>query len=316
MTPTVSVVIPTHNHGRFLAQAVESALGQTVPPREVLIIDDGSTDDTAEVVRRLQADARVSYERTEHLGPAAAKNAGVRLARAPFVAFLDADDVWLPPKLERQLHVFAARPELGLVYTRRLLIDDHGRELEYTQPPLYRDQVLNTLFRTNFICCSSTLLRADVFEDVGLFDERLPLAIDYDLWLRVALHYEFDYVDEPLVLYRTGHESLSRRHLERMDTVRFIVSRFAQAHGDAAGLDPALVRHALAETCCHRALALRGSSRLEALGWYVRALAEDPSYTPAWRGLAALPLPELVRRGLRRALGKPADWSIRRPVAK
>lgn len=316
MTPTVSVVIPTHNHGRFLAQAVESALGQTVASLEVLVIDDGSTDDTADVVRRSLVDPRVTYEHTEHRGPAAAKNIGVRLARAPFVAFLDADDVWLPAKLERQLAVFAADPGLGVVYSRRLLIDEQGRELEYAQPPLHRGQVLNTLFRTNCICCSSALVRAAVFADVGLLDEGLPLATDYDFWLRVALHHGFDYVDEPLVLYRTGHASLSRRHLERINTVQFIINRFVRAHGDAAGLDPAVVRHALAETCCHRALALRGSSRLEALGWYVRALAEAPGYAPAWRGLAALPLPEALRRGLRRALGKPEDWSVRRPVTK
>ena len=316
MTPSVSVVIPTHNHGRFLPHALTSALGQTAPPREVLVIDDGSTDDTAAVVRPFLADPRVCYERTDHLGPAAAKNVGVRMARAPFVAFLDADDVWLPSKLERQLAVFAAAPDVGVVYTRRLLIDEHGRELEYRQPPLHRGRVLNTLFKVNFICCSSAVVRAAVFENVGLFDEGLPLAIDYDLWLRVALHHGFDYVDEPLVLYRTGHASLSRRALERMNTVQHIVRRFVREHGTEAGLDLAVVRHALAETCCHRALALRESSRLEALAWYVRALAEAPGYAPAWRGLASLPLPETVRRGLRRALGRPADWSVRRPVPK
>jgi glycosyltransferase involved in cell wall biosynthesis len=316
MIPNVSVVIATHNHGKFLAQAIESALTQSLTEIEVLVIDDGSTDETPEVVRRFLGDRRVLYERSEHLGPAAAKNVGVRMAQAPFIAFLDADDVWLPGKLERQLHVFNADPELGVVYARRLLIDESGTELEYVQPPLHRGQVLNTLFRTAFICCSSAVVRAGVFDDVGLFDEGLPLAIDYELWLRVALHYRFDYVDEPLVLYRTGHASLSQRHLERMNTVQFIISRFVAEHGAEAELDLAAVRYALAETCCHRALALRQSSRLQALAWYVRALAESPTYAPAWRGLASLPLPEKVRRGLRRALGRSADWSQRRPVAR
>ncbi len=315
MTPTVSVVVPTHNHGRFLSQALQSALTQSVSALEVLVIDDGSTDETAAVVELFRNDPRVRYEYTDHLGPAAAKNTGIRMARAPFIAFLDADDVWLPGRLERQLALFAADPKLGVAYARRYLIDEQGQQLEYAQPPLYRGSVLPTLFRTNFICCSSTLVRAAVFEDVGLFDEELPLAIDYDLWLRVALRYRFDYVDEPLVLYRTGHASLSRRNLERMSTALFIMRRFLREHGDEAGLDSALLRHAHAETCCDRALALRPSSRLKALRWYVRALAEMPAYGPAWRGLAALPLPEAVRRGLRRALGKPADWSERRPVS-
>src|SRR5262245_54352300 len=128
MTPAVSVIIATYNYGRFLAGALVSALGQTFRDLEVLVIDDGSTDDTGEAVRPYLADPRVRYHRTEHVGQSAAKDLGVRLARAPLVAFLDADDVWLPHKLERQVALFGADPGLGVVYTRRLLIDENGRD--------------------------------------------------------------------------------------------------------------------------------------------------------------------------------------------
>src|SRR5262245_53887166 len=122
MTPTVSVAIATYNYGRFLGRALDSALGQTLRDLEVVVLDDGSTDDTAAVIEPYLKDDRVRYYRTGHFGVAAAKSAAVKLCRGPFVAFLDADDEWLPVKLERQMALFAD-PEVGVVSCGRLLID-------------------------------------------------------------------------------------------------------------------------------------------------------------------------------------------------
>jgi glycosyltransferase involved in cell wall biosynthesis len=316
MTPAVSVVIATYNYGRYLALALDSALGQTFTDLEIIVVDDGSTDETSEVIRPYLRLPRVRYYRTNHVGQPAAKNVGIRLALAPLVAFLDADDLWLPAKLERQLPRFRCDPRLGVLYSRRLLIDEDGRELEGHQPQLHRGWVLEPMFLDNFVCFSSAIVRRAVFDTVGMFDETLALAIDYDLWLRVALHYPFDYVDEPLVQYRTGHANLSRRVEERLATVNTIMERFLDKHGGRGVLDPGVVRRARAETCCHLALARRQRSRLAALPWYVRALALWPGYGRAWRGLASLPLPETVRRWLRRALGRPEDWQVRRPISK
>jgi glycosyltransferase involved in cell wall biosynthesis len=314
MNPAVSVVVATYNYGHFLPEAVESVLGQTLRPLELIVIDDGSTDGTAAALRPYLADPRVYYQRLEHAGQAAAKNAGLRRAQAPLVAFLDADDVWLPAKLARQVALFRGDPALGMVYTRRWLIDELGQRLEYRQPRLYRGWVLDPLFRTNFVCFSSAMVRRDVLDDVGLFDEGLSLAIDYDLWLRVALRYRFDYVDAPLVKYRTGHESLSCRTEERLAAVTRIMGRFLDERGGRGVLDSGVIRRAHAETCYHIGLARRRRSRLAALPWYVRAVLLAPGYRLAWRGLVSLPLPELARRWLRRALGRPEDWSVRRPV--
>jgi len=316
MNPTVSVVIATYNYARYLPAALESATRQTFTDLEVIVVDDGSTDQTPLVVRPFQADRRVRYHRIEHAGVAAAKNVGVRLSRAPLVAFLDADDVWMPTKLARQVALFRADPELGVAHTRRWLIDEQGRRLEYEQPPLFRGRVLRELFRTNFICFSSAMVRRAVLDAVGLFDETLPLSVDYDLWLRVALRYRFDHVDEPLVEYRTGHANLSSRTEERLTTVLHIMRRFLDEQGGRAVLDPSAIRYAEAETCYHIGLARRPVSRLAALPWYLRALVLAPGYGPAWRGLLTLPLPEAARRLLRRALGRPVDWTVRRPIAE
>ncbi len=316
MNPSVSVVIATYNYARYLRAALESVRRQTFDSWELVVVDDGSTDATPQVVRPYLADPRVRYHRTGHAGVAAAKNAGVRLARAPLVAFLDADDVWMPTKLARQAALFRADPPLGVAYTRRWLIDEEGRRLEYEQPPLFRGRVLDELFRTNFVCFSSAMVRRAALDDAGPFDEGLALAVDYDLWLRVALRYRFDYVDEPLVEYRTGHANLSSRTEERLVTALRIMHRFLDEQGGRAALRPAAIRYAEAETCYHIGLARRPVSRLAALPWYLRALAQAPAYGPAWRGLFSLPLPESARRLLRRALGRPVDWSVRRPIAE
>jgi glycosyltransferase involved in cell wall biosynthesis len=289
-------------------------LEQTYPNFEVIVVDDGSTDDTPRVVEPYVVDPRVRYERIAHQGQAAAKNRGSHLAQAPLIAFLDADDVWLPHKLERQVALMNVNPEVGVVYSRRLLMDESGRDLETGPKQLYRGNVLAPIFCDNFICFSSALVRRRVLEEVGFFDESLPLAIDYDLWLRVALHHSFDYVDCPLVKYRTGHVSLSRRIEERLILVDRITTRFLNDYGGRAALPPEVIRRSQADTYYHLGLFRRYRSRLGALPCYVRCLALEPGHALAWRGLASLALPEAWRRKLRVACGRSPDWAVRRPT--
>src|SRR5262249_30632882 len=156
------------------------------------------------------------------------------------IAFLDADDLWLPTKVEKQVALFRADPGLGVVYAMRQWMDEAGRLLEVRHPPCPRGFVLSEIYDTNFICFSSVVVRRTVFDAVGLFDERLELAIDYDLWLRAARRFRFDCVEEPLVRYRVGHASLSRRIGERLETAVRIRERFLNEQGGRALLDPAL----------------------------------------------------------------------------
>jgi glycosyltransferase involved in cell wall biosynthesis len=312
MSPRVSVIVATYNYGRFLAGALDSALRQTLPDFELFVIDDGSTDGTEAVAAPYLADRRVQYHRTDHLGQPGAKNTGIRLSTAPLIAFLDADDAWLPTKLERQVALFERDPAVGVTYTRRRVMDEEGHELEHREPPLYRGDVLAALLRDNFVCFSSCMVRRGVFEDVGLFDEKLPLAIDYDLWLRVARRYRFDYVDEPLVRYRVGHGNLSSRVEERLRTALAIVRRHTAAE---ARLPRSLVRAKVATVYSDLALVVRERSRLGALPCYARALLNRPGHAAAWVGLGSLLLPEQGRRLLRRALGKPVDWRVRARVS-
>src|SRR5947209_12784700 len=147
MRPAVSVIVATYNYGRYLAGALDSALGQTFTDLEVIVIHDGSSDNTTEVIRPYLRDERVHYHRTPHLGQPGAKNTGIRLARAPLLAFLDADDLWMPAKLARQVPLFEGDPELGVVYTRRTVIDEHGRPIRYEHPRQYRGRVVEEMFQ-------------------------------------------------------------------------------------------------------------------------------------------------------------------------
>ena len=263
--PVVSVVMAAKNYARFLPTAVGSVERQTFPDWELLVIDDGSSDDTPAAVRPFLADPRVKYHRSDRLGQPRAKNLGVGLSTGKIVTFLDADDVWLPHKLERQLAVLDADPAVGVCFCRRGLIDEAGDRLAAADPPAPRGRVLDRLFLRNFVCFSSVAVRREVFDHVGGFDPALDLAIDYDLWLRAARHYAFDVVDEELVLYRTGHGNLSKRLADRVATADAIMTRAVERRGLGDELPPDLVGEGYASTYIALAYTLRSSDPLAAM---------------------------------------------------
>jgi glycosyltransferase involved in cell wall biosynthesis len=308
--PAATVVVTSYNYGRYVGAALESVRAQTAADFECVVVDDGSTDDSIRVIKSFLADPRFRLVRQQNRGVSHARNVGIGLARGPFVAFLDADDLWRPTKLERQLDRFRADADLGVVFTRRTIVDadDGPRPCPDGDPP--QGEIVGPLFRQNFVCFSSAMVRTEAAVRVGGFDERLGLAVDYDFWLRVARHYPFGVVDEPLVAYRVGHGvNLSRRQRERYHVAMYVMRRF-ERHFDAAvaRLAPAEVARAEAETFANLGVLCRGFSRWTAAGWLAAALRIDPSYLPAWRGLAAAVVPRAVRRFVRRLRGRSGDW--------
>jgi glycosyltransferase involved in cell wall biosynthesis len=284
------------NYARFLPAAVGSVLAQTFADWELVVVDDGSTDPTPAAVKPYLADPRVRYVRSDRLGQARAKNLAARLGRGAFVAFLDADDVWEPAKLEKQLAVFRDRPEAGVVFCRRLLIDEQGNPIPAgPAPPPPRGEVLDRMFVQNFVCFSSAVVRREVLSRVGAFDPRWDLAIDYDLWLRVARHHPFDFVDEELVRYRTGHGNLSRKLLDRVDTALSIMHRAGGRDGFSGGVPAARVADAYASTCRTMGYVLRGSEPAAAARWYLRALGWPAGRVASAKGLVAAGLRLLTR---------------------
>jgi len=295
MTPVVSVVMAAKNYARFLPIAVESVLAQTFPDWELVIIDDGSTDETPTAVRPFLSDRRVRYVRSDRLGQSRAKNLGANLSRGEFLAYLDADDAWRPTKLEKQLSLFRENSVIGVCFCRRALINENGCPLPGTDLPAPRGHILEKLFLRNFVCFSSVVVRRQVFEHIGGFDPEWDLAIDYDLWLRVARHYEFDFVDEPLVLYRTGHGNLSKRLADRVATADSIMVRAVYRRGLREILSPRVIGEGFASTYRALGYTLRSSEPLVASRWYLRALAWPSQRRGALKGLVASLLAYLRR---------------------
>lgn len=282
MMPSVSVVMAAKNYARFLPAAVESVLAQTVTDWELLIIDDGSTDATPAAVRPFLKDSRIRCVRADRLGQSRAKNLGIDLGRGEYVAFLDADDVWRPTKLEKQLAVFRANPAVGVVASLRELIDEAGALIPRPPTPLPpAGWVRDRMFVQNFVCFSSAVVRRVVFDHVGRFDPLLDLSIDYDLWLRVAAHYPFDCVPEPLVLYRTGHGNLSQKLSDRVATA------FAIMHRRRAGVSDEALAAGYASTARTLGWVYRRTEPANAARWYLRALPWADGRRESARGLVA-----------------------------
>jgi glycosyltransferase involved in cell wall biosynthesis len=279
------------NYARFLPEAVESVLAQTFADWELLVVDDGSTDATPAAVRPFLSHPRVRYVRSDVLGQSRAKNLGVRLSRGAFVAFLDADDAWEPTKLEKQLALFDGRPGLGVAFCRRALMDERGDPIAAGPAPAPpRGRVLDRMFVQNFVCFSSVVVRREAFSRAGAFDPQWDLAIDFDLWLRVARHYEFDYINEELVRYRTGHGNLSKKLLDRVDTALSIKHRAATRYGAADHVPPDRVAEAYASTCRTLGYVLRNSEPVAAATWYARALRWPTGRVASLKGLVACAL--------------------------
>lgn len=206
--PTVSVVIPTYNTASYLEEAIGSVVEQTYPAMEIIVVDDGSTDDTKKVLIDLIEKKQIIYIYQQNSGPAAARNRGIELAKGDFIAFLDADDIWLPQKLERQIPLFLNQ-EIGLVYGPRIEFDENKeRTIDLPHPA---GKIFPTLIKSNFITNSSVIIRKSVLTETGNFDEdRHWQAIeDYELWLRIAARFEISCVAEPVVRYRLHSNQIS-----------------------------------------------------------------------------------------------------------
>jgi hypothetical protein len=210
--PRVSVVIPTYNRAHVIGQALDSVLAQTYRDLEVVVVDDGSTDDLEQALAPYLETERVRLTRTDGAalhapkGPAAARNAGIRAAQGELVALLDSDDLWLPIKLETQVAVLDACPAVGLCYSNLLNYDPatHRLSLRYTRTSQIRcGDLYRLLVYRRLLCHASTwLVRRNCFERAGLFDPTLLRSEERELSIRLARHYPFHGVREPLAIMR------------------------------------------------------------------------------------------------------------------
>ena len=210
-TPTISIVLPTYNRAVQLEQAIKSVLAQTYQDWELLIIDDGSTDETPEIVKKFrEADLRIRYLNGFHQGVSAARNLGVQHSQGAFIAFLDDDDLWLPEKLDRQMSLFAAHPEWAFVYTQADLRYADGKP---GKPRTPLPVTFEALLGRNMIALPSVLIRKYIIVSLGGFNEAMDVSEDIDLWLRVASRHTFGAIPDALTVCHQSRDRNDARYI-------------------------------------------------------------------------------------------------------
>ncbi len=233
---TFDIIIPAYNAARYLPAAIESVMAQDFDDWRILLVNDGSTDGTAEIAARYnrQLGTRMVTITQANAGLPAARNAALRIAAAEYVAILDADDIWLPNRLRESLASLTQRPEAGLSYGLIARVDEKGAVLEtfMGNPAFAEGRIAPYIYmRKVELPCPTITIRRSCLAEVGEFDETMRATEDRDMWLRVALHYEVAFVPKVIAHYRMSANSMST-DTERMMRAQF---RFIDKHFGAPG---------------------------------------------------------------------------------
>ncbi|MBN1794094.1 MAG: glycosyltransferase family 2 protein [Candidatus Omnitrophica bacterium] len=270
--PAVSIIIPTYNRGRFLQTAIDSVMRQSYADWELIVVDDGSTDETSGILKDYGHRIRSIYQ--DNQGPACARNAGVRNATGELIAFLDTDDRWRKRKLELQRALFWENPGCYITHTEETWYR-HGRFLNPLKK--HRKQSGDIFWQAVKLCAvsmSTVLLRREVFDRIGYFDETFPVCEDYEFWLRASACYPILLLDKKLTLKEGGHtDQVSSRFLGQMDSFRIRALLKLLESGTLSEEQHRLAREELAHKCTiyGSGCAKRGRHREAA---YYRELAE------------------------------------------
>jgi len=209
--PFVSVIIPNYNNAKFITEAIDSVLAQTYKNYEIIVVDDGSTDGTREVLEPYIKKKQIRYVYQKNKKQAVARNNGIKYAKGELIAFLDADDLWFPKKLELQVPLFKNK-EVGLIYGDILLLRDESTKPSNHTDAFDKGNIFNKLLMGNFICTSTTIIRKECFDKVGLFKEGMDYfgVEDYHMWLRISYYFKVDYVSDVLLKYRLHDDNTSK----------------------------------------------------------------------------------------------------------
>ncbi|MBZ5700350.1 MAG: glycosyltransferase family 2 protein [Acidobacteriia bacterium] len=302
--PKVSVIIPVYNGGKYIAATLETVFAQTFRDFEVIVINDGSSDGTEQVLSPYRG--RIVYLLNDHGGPALSRNRGLDAASGTHIAFLDADDLWHPEKLEKQVACAEAHPEYGIITTDAAVFDGTGILATSSKAGKHIPSgfVLEHLLFDNWIGTSCAMVRRECFEKVGKFDEeRFVWGEDWIMWMRIAAHYPVYFLDEVLVQYRVHPQGYSRANLEKhfqdllydLDKLeRFIPKLSAR---------PELVREARFRLCLRSGWDDLQSLEVDrARDKLRRAVRYKPQSVKAWALLGSACVPPAILRAVKYTL--------------
>jgi len=309
-TADVSVIIATHNRETLVTEAIDSVLAQSTKVREIIVVDDGSTDNTRSRLSHYGSRIRAFFQPNQ--GASRARNYGISEARGRWIAFLDDDDVWLREKIERQMQLARQEPNLQLIYCSDHAVDEQ-LQFRRTRHASHgnRGDVFEKLLVQNFIFTSCVIARRDAIEQAGLMDPSLKFGEDWDLWLRIAARHSVDFVPEPLVLYRqstTGCLTRDTKAVDRLSAMQVILER-ALTLRNVSSETARRARYNLEREWT--ANLLTEGDNYKAFTHSLRAIGSSPSKIEGYRLLAYSLTPsaarEFGRRLLRRGASPQAD---------
>ncbi len=285
----ISIITPTYNREAFLPAAIESVLAQSYKEFELIIVDDGSTDNSRELINTYaEKDSRVKYLYQENQRQSVARNYALSVAKGDFICFLDSDNYWPSDKLEKSIKAFEVYPDADIVYGDCITIDEQGNELHRHNMRRYSGRIAALLLKDNFISMNTTMTRRKCFNEMGGMSGKRRVADDYDLWLKFSARYRFQYIPEFLAYYRVMENQISSNKKLRFETNEKIILDFLAEYPDAvskqerdAGLSAFYIRKAR-----HYA----SSDKTEAYAAIRSALVIKPLSIGAWRALVKVVL--------------------------
>ena len=207
--PKISVIIPVYNGERYIKEAIDSVLNQTYENYEIIVINDGSTDNTIKILKNYVN--KIRWKNQENKGVVSAKNSGIKIAKGEYFAYLDADDVFLPDKLELQIKKLNENPKLGLVFCEYYYMDKNGKIIKLIKPTKKIK-----LIQDNFIPTSGVICKKSCLEKIGIFEYDVGSDYDWDLWLRISEQFPISYVNKPLLKYRIHSSNISRTRVKNI----------------------------------------------------------------------------------------------------
>lgn len=214
----ISVIIPCYNRQSLIARAIDSVLAQTYAALEVIVVDDGSSDNSADFIRRQYPNVKL-LQQSQH-GVSHARNQGIRLAQGNWIAFLDSDDAWHTDKLQQQVSALQQQPQYQICHTHEIWIRKDKRVNQMRKHEKFGGHIYQHCLQQCLMAPSSILINRDVFDKIGLFDETLPVCEDYDLWLRITARYAVLYLEQALITKYGGHDDQLSHQFWGMDRFR------------------------------------------------------------------------------------------------
>lgn len=230
MKTTISIIMATYNRGKLIAEAINSVYAQNYPNLQLIVVDDGSTDNTIEVVKPwLERDDFIFLQQANQ-GQPAAQNLALTRANGEFICFIDSDNIWLPGKIERQLAFMLEHPEVDILYGDLITIDGNGQETSRHNMPRYSGHIYRELLKDNCVSGNTAMIRRHCIDRYGPFDPSVRVAADFEMWLRYSPHCQFHYLPEFFAKYRVFPDQVSSDKERRFNSVKTSMAKFFGAN--------------------------------------------------------------------------------------